>query len=177
MALIVAWFIARTIKDSVVDVARITNESMLPYLWPGQRVLISRLSPCLHMPVSGKSVACRPCEAGKAYIFMHPQTAGMKLVKFAVDFPAARRDAILRRDIMWFTEGERTLLSAAAVATQNASYTMNRDNACFFVGSNAEISVDSRHFGPVPLEMVLGRIVYPPFALPAEKITPNVMPE
>ena len=30
-----AWLLARILKDSVIDLARVTNESMLPYLKPG----------------------------------------------------------------------------------------------------------------------------------------------
>jgi hypothetical protein len=38
LSLLGAWLLARTLKDSLFDLARVTNESMLPYLQPGQRV-------------------------------------------------------------------------------------------------------------------------------------------
>jgi type IV secretory pathway protease TraF len=38
----------------------------------------------------------------------------------------------------------------------------------FFVGSNADVSVDSRQFGPVPLDLVYGKVLYP--ALQADRL-------
>jgi hypothetical protein len=131
---------------------------MLPYLQPGQRVLLSRLTPCLHLPFTGQSFWCRPCEVGKVYVFRHPHKANMRLIKFAAAFRPAG-DA-LRRDIMWFTDGNRaSLATGSSTAPHDAK--MTEQNACFFVGSNTDVSVDSRQFGPVPLELVQGKVLYP----------------
>jgi signal peptidase I len=158
ISLAAAWVLARLIKDSVIDVSRVSNESMLPYLQPGQRVLLSRLTPCLHLPFTGQSFWCRPCEVGQAYVFRHPHKTNMRLIKFAAAFRADTDS--LRRDIMWFTDGNRASLATGSRAAPH-DVKMTEQNACFFVGSNTDVSVDSRQFGPVPLELVQGKVLYP----------------
>ena len=45
-----AWVFVRALQSSVVDFARVTNESMLPHLKPGQVIVINKLAPCLKLP-------------------------------------------------------------------------------------------------------------------------------
>ncbi|MFZ5631148.1 MAG: S26 family signal peptidase [Spirochaetota bacterium] len=149
----VAWIFSRIARDMLIDFARVTNESMLPYLAPGQRLVISRLSPCLHLPFRHRGVACQACDPGSAYVFRPPGRGGPRLVKFAVskeefDAGSAR---ISSGDIISFTP--RTPAESQLPETGRP--------VCYFVGSNGERSVDSRHFGPVPADEVEGRVVYP----------------
>ncbi|GAB4439562.1 MAG: hypothetical protein OHK0011_22130 [Turneriella sp.] len=149
----VAWLISRIARDVLVDFARVTNESMLPYLLPGQRLVISRLSPCLHLPFMRRGVACGPCNPGDVYVFRLTERSEQRLVKFAVtkeefDSGSAR---IASGDIISFTP--RTAALSQPPETGRP--------VCYFVGSNGERSVDSRDFGPVPADAVEGRVVYP----------------
>lgn len=141
----VAWLFVRAIRFSVIDFARVTNESMLPHLKPGQIVAILKLTPCLKLPFSSVRFFCEPCDAGHAYIFSNPSRPQQKLVKFAVAPPS-----VLKRDIIWFTQ-QRPI----AAETRTPGIT------CYFEGSNREYSVDSRHFGAIPVEQVDGRVVFP----------------
>lgn len=149
-----AWVFVRALQSSVVDFARVTNESMLPHLKPGQVIVINKLAPCLKLPFTSIRFLCSPCETGSAYLFPNPTRSGQKLVKFAVK-PAV--SSPLRRDIIWFTQG-------AATEAQSTSAVPS----CHFEGSNRESSIDSRHFGPVPLGHIDGKVVYPPLKWNAE---------
>ncbi|AFM14751.1 S26 family signal peptidase [Turneriella parva] len=162
-----AWLFAHFIKETIVDIARVSNESMLPYLKPGQRVVFSRFAPCLHLPGAKVGFACRPCEAGRAYVFRHPHKKNLRLVKFAVPFAEAMPS--LRRDIMWFTDGKPNRVETDVPLPMP----MDAHNACFFVGSNTDVSVDSRQFGPVPLELVEGEVLWPALQLQAHAIKHN----
>ncbi len=144
-----AWLLVQVFRFSVLDFARVSNESMLPHLKPGQIIVISKLAPCLKLPFTGIRVFCRPCESGRAYLFTHPARPGQRLVKFATE----PQDSALRRDIIWFTQGAET-------QAQSLSAT-----SCYFEGSNRENSIDSRHFGRVPLDKIDGKIIYPRIAL------------
>lgn len=159
LSLAAAWLLAYVIKETIVDIARVSNESMLPYLRPGQRVVLSRFAPCLHLPGAATGFACRPCVAGRAYVFRHPHKKNLRLVKFA----AAFADAVpkLRRDIMWFTDGKPDRVAAEVTLPMP----LHAHNACFFVGSNTAVSVDSRQFGAVPLELIEGEVIWPALQL------------
>jgi signal peptidase I len=140
--------LAKTTKDTFFDVARISNESMLPYLRPGQFVVILKTNPCFRLPFFGAPIACSPCELNRAYVFRHPRHTEQRLVKFAGDHIQLKGDqGLIRRDIIWFTERP---------AGRQGS------EQCYFLGSNQEKSVDSRQFGPVSVGLVEGMIIYPP---------------
>ena len=148
-----AWLLSRIARDVLIDFARVANESMLPHLSPGQRLVISRLSPCLHLPFMQRGVACSPCAPGNAYVFRYPGRSEQRLVKFAVskeefDSGSAR---ISSGDIISFTPRTPALSNPAETGRLT----------CYFVGSNGERSIDSRDFGPVPADEVEGRVVYP----------------
>lgn len=134
------WLIVQTLKTSVIDFARVTNESMLPYLRPQQLLVIAKTAPCVRNPLAGQAMWCRACETGRAYVFKDPRNASRKLVKFAVAAPA----------IIWFTQGAAGALNPSG-----------DEGFCYFEGSNCEQSVDSRHFGPVRLGEILGKVIYP----------------
>lgn len=158
VSLLTAWLIARTLRDTAFDITRVSNESMLPYLEPGAVLITSRSAPCVHLPFMNKGIFCAPCEPGEAYVFRHPEHPAQKLVKFAVS-PAEFFSGSAHTksgDIIWFTERIRTHQSTAT-QTMPATDTPQ----CFFIGSNSARSVDSRDFGPVPAELVEGRVVYP----------------
>ena len=156
------WLLVHAVKFSLVDFARVTNESMLPYLRPQQILVINKTAPCLRNPLSGQALWCRACEAGKAYVFYDPRMPSRKLVKFALNAPAATRPARVendpnasrlgrfQRDIIWFTQGSTSALKPSG-----------NDGFCYFEGSNREQSVDSRHFGAVPVGEILGKVIYP----------------
>jgi signal peptidase I len=144
-----AWLLVQLFRFSFMDFARVSNESMLPHLKPGQIIVISKLTPCLRLPFTSVRFFCRPCETGRAYLFAHPSRPWQRLVKFATD----PQDMPRRRDIIWFTQGaEHRAQSSGATS-------------CYFEGSNREGSIDSRHFGRVPLEKIDGKIIYPRIAL------------
>lgn len=142
-ALASGWFIVHAIKTSIVDIARVTNVSMLPYLKPQQLIAFARTTPCWREPVSGAPLWCAACEIGQAYVLEDPRAPERKLVKFAVH----REDL---DDVNWFTQSERAGLKPS-----------DGGKFCYFAGSNREYSVDSRHFGPVPVNKILGRVIFP----------------
>lgn len=126
-------------QNAVIDTYHVTNESMLPYLNPGTSLIIAKTSPCLKIPFTGLRFACTACEVGRAYVFTNPQSAGQKLVKFAM--PTTNN--LFTRD--------RELRSSKP----------GQDRSCYFEGSNRERSIDSRHFGAVPFEQIEGKVIFP----------------
>ena len=146
-----AWLLVAGVRFSVFDVARVSNESMLPFLKPGQIIVINKLRPCIKFPFTSLRFFCSPCETGRAYLFPHPLKPTQKLVKFAATPGAEATPPGLRRDIIWFTDG-----------FQPAAPSRSGPASCYFEGSNREHSVDSRQFGAVPLENIDGKVVYPP---------------
>lgn len=156
VTILTAYALVMTVKTSVVDFARVSNESMLPYLTPYQLLIIAKFSPCVRLPLIHRPLWCGSCEKGHAYVLEDPRKPGRQLVKFAVDDGTAGEQRAtpqllkqLTGDIIWFTQSKAAAVKPGAAAQ------------CRFEGSNREHSVDSRHFGPVPVERVLGKVVFP----------------
>lgn len=145
------WLLVAALRFSVFDIARVSNESMLPFLKPGQIIFVNKLRPCLKLPFTGIRFFCSPCETGRVYLFPNPLKPAQKLVKFATAPYAGTTLPEIRRDIIWFTDGFEPI---AQSGSDKAS--------CYFEGSNREHSIDSRQFGAVPLEKIYGKVVYPP---------------
>jgi signal peptidase I len=150
ISIVVGWIFVRAVQFSIVDFARVANESMLPYLKPGQIILINKFKPCLKLPFTELRFFCGPCTVGRAYLFPHPAHPRQKLVKFAAAVPRETKTSRLQRDIIWFTHGAPLTAQSASVA-----------GTCYFEGSNRENSIDSRQFGAIPLEKIEGEIIYP----------------
>ncbi len=159
------WLIVYALKASVIDFARVTNESMLPFLTPRQILVIAKTAPCLRNPLTGQALWCRGCEIGRAYVFRDPRAPARKLVKFALAAPAPHRPvSALHHNgadstVIWFTQGA----TGALKPTGGVGF-------CYFEGSNREQSVDSRHFGPVPVGEILGKVVYPDIQFKTETL-------
>ena len=145
--LCVAWSFTKIVQSSFFDIARVTNESMLPFLKQGDLLVIDKAAPCLKIPFTQQKFFCRSCEIGHAYVFQNPLDARRYLVKFAV------AKAHQTSDIIWFTQ-----------QSINKAASFDAKTSCFFEGSNTEHSIDSRHFGPIQLQEIVGKVVYPPIA-------------
>lgn len=142
------------LHESVVGVSRVQNESMLPYLKPGDWVLYIKWQPCVRIPFTQVAFACSPCVVGHAYIFAEPKHRRHKLVKFAAAEIENRQSADYKRDIISFTQHKAMSAHAPLV------------NSCYFLGGNLENSIDSRSFGRIPLDAIEGEVVYPRIVMP-----------
>ncbi|MCX7634030.1 MAG: S26 family signal peptidase [Turneriella sp.] len=153
-AMLLAWLLAYSCRMLLFDIAQVANASMLPYFSPGSWVLIDRNDPCRRFALS---LRCRPCTPGEAYVFYHPKSQTHRLVKFAVSPEELSRGEarIASGDIISFTP-----VAEIPAGTGKAHGTA----ACYFIGSNSEESFDSRHFGAIAAERVIGRVLWPRLA-------------
>lgn len=154
--LVLGLAITHAIRKTLFDFVRVANESMLPYLVPGQAVVLARFAPCIHLPFPETGVFCSPCTPGRAYVFRHPKNAEHRLIKFAVSEEQFRRGSaqLQTGDIISFT-----VQAAPSLVPETGLH--SGAPACYFVGSNAEHSVDSRNFGAVPAASVEGLVIFP----------------
>jgi len=136
------------LHESVLGISRVQNESMLPYLKPGDWVFYTKWNPCVKIPYTKVRFACSPCAVGHGYIFADPKDSRHKLVKFAASAGENKRD------IISFTE-QRTESPHTPFA-----------NSCYFLGGNLEHSVDSRSFGRISFDKIEGEVIYPRIARP-----------
>ena len=136
------------IRRPPLAIIRVRGDSMLPTLADGQYVLTR--------PLTGR----RPLQRGDIIVFRHPYQPGNIYIKRIIAMP---------NEFIQFTAGQlliddQTCPDLGPVADANAAgrdyprrwHTGDREY--FVLGDNRSDSADSRRFGPVPRELIAGRV-------------------
>lgn len=155
-----AVVVALLIKTFVVQAFRIPSDSMVPTLVQGDRVLVNKLSYDAH-----------DLNRGDVVVFSRPPglPAGPDepedLIKRVIGLPG---DELVTRDGDVYVNDR--LLNEPYLPEGTASYGLDQpitvpDDQVFVMGDNRENSTDSRVFGPVDTDSVIGRafmVMWPP---------------
>lgn len=138
----------------------VPSASMEPALQRGDRILVRRT-------FDSASRLTERLDRGDVLVFRAPQEGDPLVVKRVVGLPGETieaRDGVIAIDNervlveRWLPEEERAVGSAAA-ATVDIPRTRLGDDEVYLLGDNRDSSVDSRAFGPVSLERVVGRVL------------------
>ena len=179
LLLVAAGVIALVVKAFLAQAFFIPSESMEPQLATGDRVVVSRLSYELHEPRRGDVVvfddpaqpevvdeSLLPVRLGREALealgIVEPR--GRELIKRVVALPG---ETVWGQDGRVVIDGRPLLepyLSDAAVTDDFAPVRVPEGHV-FVLGDSRRNSKDSRRFGPVPEELVVGRAiarVWPP---------------
>ena len=185
--IIVALFVAILVKTFVIQAFYIPSESMVPTLEVGDRVFVSKFM------FDGGDVARgdvivfenpHPGEVpdrgivsgffhwlGEGIGFAQPENEDF--IKRVIALPGETieaRDGVVAinneriLDERWLPRSERRLGSKGAKSVDIERTTLDEDEV-YVLGDNRDASIDSRSFGPVSLERVVGRSavrVWPP---------------
>jgi signal peptidase I len=179
LLLVAAAAIALVVKAFLAQAFFIPSESMEPQLATGDRVVVSRLSYELHEPRRGDVVvfddpaqpevvdeSLLPVRLGREALealgLVEPR--GRELIKRVVALPG---ETVWARDGGVVVDG-RTLIEPylpdGSITDDFAPIRVPEDHV-FVMGDRRRNSKDSRRFGPVPEELVVGRAiarVWPP---------------
>lgn len=155
-----AVVVALLIKTFVAQAFRIPSDSMLPTLQEHDRVLVNKLSYRLH-----------DINRGDVVVFERPGSLPAApgepedLIKRVIGLPG---DEVLARDGTLYVNGreliEPYLPEGSFTFGLDQPVTVG-DDEVFVMGDNRENSSDSRVFGPIAAETVIGRaftVMWPP---------------
>ncbi len=172
--------IVLVLRSFLVEPFQIPSGSMLPTLEVGDFILVNKFAYGLRLPVAGnKVVAIDDPERGDVMVFKFPEDGETNYIKRVIGLPG---DHLRYRDKTLFINGEqvptefmaslppielrREMLSGA---THEIFLTMGRrngagdgewvvpENQYFVMGDNRDNSNDSRFWGMVPDELVVGK--------------------
>jgi signal peptidase I len=155
-----ALLVALVIRSFLLQAFWIPTASMEPTLQEGDRVLVNKLSYDLHDVNRGDIIVFeRPEEASSA----HPEDDIKDLIKRVVGLPG---ETIEARDGAVYVDGrmlEESYLPDG-VTTRDFEATDVPEGFVFVMGDNRTNSSDSRSFGPVDEDLIVGRAfirIYP----------------
>jgi len=144
----------------VAQLLRITGDSMIPTFKDSEQIIAEKLS-----------IKVKPLKRGDVIVFKHPQNEQRLLIKRVIGLPG---------ETIKFTDGDvyinNSLLTEQYIINSNKTlgekimkpdtdYTIPTNSYVVF-GDNREFSSDSREFGPVKKDLIVGRVmlVYYPFS-------------
>jgi signal peptidase I len=151
-----ALLVALLIKQFLIQAFYIPSESMTPTLEVGDRVLVNKLSYRLH-----------DVNRGDLVVFERPEgeTSDVKdLIKRVIGLPG---DEVVIKDNSVWINGERLeedYLPVGTVTKQGTRANCTDETPCvvpdefvWVMGDNREHSFDSRYFGPIGEDTIVGR--------------------
>lgn len=142
-ALIPALIIVFVINAFVAQATRVEGESMVPNLHNNERLIIEKMSYRFHIPVRGDIVVIKP-----------PQKGTEPLIKRVIGLPGetiAVHDGQVYINDQALDEPYLIQQTAGTMAPQ-----LVPEGYVFVMGDNRSASNDSRSFGAVPLQDIIG---------------------
>ena len=165
-AICIAILLALFIRTFVVQAFKIPSGSMLPTLLIGDHLLVNKFIYGIRMPFSGKVlISYKKPERGDVVVFRYPKDRSIDYIKRVVGTPG---DTIEIRAKKVLVNGEAVadphahisspaILSAASSPRDNFGPVLVPEGRIFVMGDNRDNSYDSRFWGFVDQQDILGK--------------------
>jgi len=145
---VVALVIVVPIRLFIAQPFIVSGESMYPTFDTGQYLIVDQLSYKLHEP-----------ERGDVIIFRYPNNPSKFFIKRIIALPGETLELIGSDVFVTTTDGERAQIDEPYVNMQRDStlVTTLKEDDYFVMGDNRLASLDSRTWGPLNREYIVGR--------------------
>ena len=181
-AIIIAMLLAFTIRVFVVQAFKIPSGSMIPSLLIGDHILVNKMAYGFQLPqdcefdVSFPPMICyssklliefdRP-ERGDVIVFRYPENEEKDFIKRIVGIPGdiiQIRDKVISvngdplDDKAWAQRTDPGIIDGHITPRDNLNPITVPDDSYFVMGDNRANSRDSRSFGPIDVELLVGEV-------------------
>lgn len=149
MTLALAVILALTIRAYVAEARWIPSESMVPTLQVGDYLLIEK--------ISGKTIGYRRSDI---IVFTPPARSGLKdeLIKRVIGLPGDTLQ--IENNVLYLNNQPYSEPYVQEKIRNNFGPFQVPPGHVFVMGDNRNNSFDSRYWGPVPLESVIGKALF-----------------
>jgi signal peptidase I len=157
--IIIALAIALFVRTFVVQAFKIPSESMKPTLLVGDHILVNKFIYGIRIPLIGKKVfTFSGPRRGDVIVFIFPDDRSKDFIKRVIGLPG---DTVEVREREIYINGQRLAdpwgVYVPEGFTKNYGPAVVPPHALFVMGDNRNNSQDSRFWGFVPLDDVLGK--------------------
>lgn len=165
-AICIAVLLALFIRTFVVQAFKIPSGSMLPTLLIGDHLLVNKFIYGLRIPFSGKIlIPYKQPKHGDVVVFRYPKDRSIDYIKRVIGTPG---DTVEIRTKKLFINGKQVpdshahmsspaVLNAASSPRDNFGPVLVPEGRIFVMGDNRDNSYDSRFWGFVDQQDILGR--------------------
>ena len=180
-ALLMAVALALFIRTFVVQAFKIPSGSMLPTLEIGDHLLVNKFIYGIRIPIIGKRILeLRAPQHDDVIVFVYPQDPTKDFIKRVIGLPG---DRIEVKNKVLFVNGEKVADVHANYEPLNPHAARSpRDNygpyvvpphSVFVMGDNRDHSHDSRFWGPVDMDEILGKAFILYWSWNSEEFSPR----
>lgn len=170
-AIIIALLLALFIRTFIVQAFKIPSGSMLPTLKIGDHLLVNKFIYGVKMPFTGEVIVpYKKPQPNDIIVFKFPQNPKLDYIKRVIGVPG---DTIMSRDKVLYVNGRQfndnyavhmsnTVINASAGPRDNFGPITVPEGKVFVMGDNRDNSYDSRFWGFVDNNAILGKalIIY-----------------
>ena len=153
---IAAIVVAAIAKAFIVDLVIVRGESMVPTIVPGTVALVARCAYGIRLPV-GERYVVRWAEPSPGDIVLVAATAGQSRRAIKRVFEVGPAFIRLEAGVMTGRGGSAEIGPSASLHINGSRFVPA--NRVFVVGDNKPVSLDSREYGPVPIEKIAGKVL------------------
>lgn len=192
-AIVAAVLVAALLRLFVVSAYRVPTESMMPTLIPGDVIVAWKSSYGVSLPWREERIGARDPERGDVVIFRNSDD-GAIFVKRVIGLPGDRieiRDGIVSLNevptsVSRKTEGDwefseettgssthRVMVRTSSTEPDFLAPIVVPPDHVFLMGDLRSDSLDSRHWGPVPIDQIEGRVSFIGFSLEVNEFDPG----
>ncbi len=179
-ALVMAVLLALFIRGFIVQAFKIPSGSMLPTLVVGDHLLVNKFIYGIRVPLWGKRVVSfSEPKRDDVVVFVYPQDRSKDFIKRVKGLPGETLEV---RDRVVHVNGEPVGDEHAHLGKDGGKGRRPRDNFgpikvpdghVFVLGDNRDHSHDSRFWGTVPIEDILGKAFVLYWSWDAERMRPR----
>ncbi len=170
-SVLVAFLLAMVIRTFVVQAFKIPTGSMRPTLIEGDLILVNKFIFGAKIPFTGlKLTAVRQPHRGDVIVFIYPEDNKKDFIKRLIGLP--QETVEIKNGTVYINDkplldpifNQRYYYNRGEFATESQKIIVPKDDF-FVLGDNSASSKDSRYWGYVPRQNVLGKailIYWPP---------------
>ena len=159
--LVIALVIALFVRSFVVQAFKIPSSSMEPTLLVGDHILVNKFMYGIRIPVIGKKVfAFSKPRRGDVIVFIFPNDRSKDYIKRVIGLPGDQveiRERKIYINDRLIEDPWGHFSSSEPGGRDTYGPIMVPPNSLFVMGDNRDNSEDSRYWGFVPLDDVLGK--------------------
>jgi signal peptidase I len=169
-SILVAFLLAMVIRTFIVQAFKIPSGSMRPTLIEGDLILVNKFIYGAKIPFTDLRLpAVRQPQRGDIIVFIYPEDNKKDFIKRLIGFPQETIEIkngsvyINDKPLLDPVFNQRYYYNRGDFATEGQKITVPKDSY-FVLGDNSASSKDSRYWGYVPKQNILGKalVVYWP---------------
>jgi len=161
---IIALLIILPVRYFLIKPFYVKGASMEPSFYDDEYLIINEITYGLHIPFSGGRIyPLGHPQRGDIIVFRYPKDPSQYFIKRVIALPGETVEIKDHQVYVLSPSGKKQLLDEASYLPNyintvgDRTWTLNFDEY-YVMGDNREFSLDSRVFGPVNREMIVGKV-------------------